>query len=134
MEKPSALYLVRCPAIEIRRTREFFLNEKENLVTNASQLKTSRSSNKIKSSLVLNQGEHRVFIAIGTNVGNKLANIHRALTKLKNFCRIHSTSFLYETPPAYVLDQPSFLNAACEVFFYFHCIFQVKVFFSQFAR
>jgi 2-amino-4-hydroxy-6-hydroxymethyldihydropteridine diphosphokinase len=29
--------------------------------------------------------------------------------------RVVRTSFLYETPPAYVVDQPRFLNAAVEV-------------------
>lgn len=34
---------------------------------------------------------------------------------LLEFSRIEDTAFLYETPPAYVTDQPAFLNTACKV-------------------
>lgn len=54
---------------------------------------------------------HKVFIALGTNLGKKIDNLHQALTRIKNFDfqKIH-LSPVYETQPMYVRDQPSFLN------------------------
>ena len=52
----------------------------------------------------------RVVIAIGSNLGDRVANLQRAvqLLPLTNL-RISS---LYETAPMYVEDQPPFLNGA----------------------
>lgn len=52
----------------------------------------------------------RVFIALGSNLGDRANNLDRALEALSAFVRITSRSSIYETDPAYVIDQPSFLN------------------------
>jgi len=52
----------------------------------------------------------RVFIALGSNLGNRQNNLDDALEALAATVRITSRSSIYETDPAYVIDQPSFLN------------------------
>ena len=52
----------------------------------------------------------QVFIALGSNLGNRQENLDRALEALAASVKIISQSSVYETDPAYVLDQPSFLN------------------------
>jgi 7,8-dihydro-6-hydroxymethylpterin-pyrophosphokinase len=50
-------------------------------------------------------------------VGDRVANIEGALEFLeqKSDVKIVDTSFLYETLPMYVHDQPRFINGACLV-------------------
>ncbi|OVA00830.1 Pterin-binding [Macleaya cordata] len=57
--------------------------------------------------------EQEVVIALGSNVGNRLNNFNEALRLMKK-SGIHITRHgcLYETEPAYVTDQPLFLNSA----------------------
>ncbi|KAF8497500.1 Dihydropteroate synthase [Russula emetica] len=66
-------------------------------------------------------------IALGSNLGDRFANIEAALRLLdqpelipapkeqgaSTSLEVVNTSFLYETAPMYVTDQPSFLNCAC---------------------
>lgn len=58
------------------------------------------------------------YIAFGSNVGNRVINIQRALSLLKSspgVVRVVDTSFLYQTMAMYVTDQRMFLNTCCEV-------------------
>lgn len=56
--------------------------------------------------------DNMAYIAIGSNVGDRVSAFSHAINKLKHDVGIiHSTSYLYETPPMYYTDQPSFLNA-----------------------
>lgn len=57
--------------------------------------------------------EQEVVIALGSNVGDRLHNFHEAMQLMKK-SGIHITRHgcLYETEPAYVTDQPRFLNSA----------------------
>lgn len=59
--------------------------------------------------------EHIVYLALGSNIGNRVDNIHRALQEIAEFAAIETTSFLYETEPAFYTAQASFLNAVCKV-------------------
>jgi dihydroneopterin aldolase/2-amino-4-hydroxy-6-hydroxymethyldihydropteridine diphosphokinase/dihydropteroate synthase len=54
-----------------------------------------------------------VYIALGSNLGDRVVNIHNALEKLKELGTLKQTGFLYRTKPMYHLQQPSFLNSAC---------------------
>ncbi|KAF5945397.1 hypothetical protein HYC85_015625 [Camellia sinensis] len=57
--------------------------------------------------------EHEVVIALGSNVGDRLHNFNEALQLLKKSgIHIARHACLYETEPAYVMDQPRFLNSA----------------------
>jgi len=57
-----------------------------------------------------------VFIALGSNVGDRLVNIEKACREMdaEPGIRIVRTSALYETAPMYVTDQDTFLNGVCE--------------------
>ncbi|GJQ09537.1 hypothetical protein GpartN1_g1328.t1 [Galdieria partita] len=59
--------------------------------------------------------EERVFIALGSNLGNKSACLFGAVQKLKEIAKVIATSFLYKTAPMYIEDQPPFYNAVCEI-------------------
>lgn len=58
---------------------------------------------------------HTAYVALGSNLGDRAHNLHAALRAMRSFATVAETSFLYETPPAYVPDQPPFLNAACRI-------------------
>ena len=55
---------------------------------------------------------HPIYLALGTNLGHREANLKRAIKKLSPRVTVRATSKLYETAPAYVLNQPAFLNMA----------------------
>jgi dihydroneopterin aldolase/2-amino-4-hydroxy-6-hydroxymethyldihydropteridine diphosphokinase/dihydropteroate synthase/2-amino-4-hydroxy-6-hydroxymethyldihydropteridine diphosphokinase/dihydropteroate synthase len=96
IEKPSALMFAETAGVEIVREKN------ENHYSHGQDSK---------------QGV--AFLAIGTNLGDRVKNIELALHYLKNVgISILDTSFLYETKPMYVLDQPNFLNAALKVFLF----------------
>lgn len=67
---------------------------------------------------------YRVFLAVGSNLGDCFRNINDGLSKLcdSNFSPhtfmptdFVKSSFLYRTAPMYVTDQPSFWNGVVEV-------------------
>ncbi|HLO77491.1 MAG TPA: 2-amino-4-hydroxy-6-hydroxymethyldihydropteridine diphosphokinase [Magnetospirillum sp.] len=53
-----------------------------------------------------------VFLGLGTNLGDRAANLRAALAALTAVIDIDATSSVYETAPLYVTDQPAFLNMA----------------------
>ncbi len=61
----------------------------------------------------------KVYIGIGSNLGDRLDNIQRALSAIDEIMPLEELSRVYETGPKYVLDQPAFLNMAvaghCEI-------------------
>lgn len=64
-------------------------------------------------SVEVHSQEQDVVIALGSNVGDRLHNFEEALSSMKNSgIQITRHSCLYETAPAYVTDQPYFLNSA----------------------
>jgi 2-amino-4-hydroxy-6-hydroxymethyldihydropteridine diphosphokinase len=57
----------------------------------------------------------KIFIGIGTNVGNREENVTRALTLLaERGIRILNSSSVHETTPWGVAEQPAFLNMVVE--------------------
>ena len=56
-----------------------------------------------------------VYLGLGANVGDRLANLRLALARLQTLARLEEVSSLYETQPQGVSDQPLFLNAVCRV-------------------
>lgn len=75
---------------------------------------------------------HQATIALGSNLGDRFAHIELALQLLESpselletdaetkdrrdsHVAVINTSFLYETAPLYVTDQPKFINGACMV-------------------
>jgi len=53
-----------------------------------------------------------VYLALGSNLGDRRANLATAVERLRALVAVERVSALYETEPAYVGDQPRFLNAA----------------------
>jgi len=64
-----------------------------------------------------NETLRTAYIALGSNVGDRLDMIERACLALDQdpSIKVTRTSSLYETEPMYVEDQARFLNGACEV-------------------
>ncbi|KAL2905346.1 Folate synthesis bifunctional protein mitochondrial [Bienertia sinuspersici] len=61
--------------------------------------------------------DEEVVIALGSNVGDRLDNFDQALLLMKQLgINITRHGCLYETDPAYVTDQPKFLNSAVRGF------------------
>ena len=68
---------------------------------------------------------NRAYIAVGSNLGDRFGNIASALELLcdsdwqpseeKGIVRLVQTSYLHETAPMYMTDQPQFLNGVVEV-------------------
>jgi len=55
---------------------------------------------------------HNVYLSLGTNLGDRLANLRDAMRSLSPDVRPVSVSRVYETPPWGYTDQPAFLNMA----------------------
>jgi len=53
---------------------------------------------------------HIVYIALGTNLGERLANLHAAIKSLPPEITVLAKSHIYETSPWGYEDQPAFLN------------------------
>lgn len=55
---------------------------------------------------------HTIYLALGTNLGDRMENLHRAIAALSPTVRVTALSPVYETPPWGYADQPAFLNMA----------------------
>ncbi len=55
-----------------------------------------------------------IYLALGTNLGDRAANLRAALEALPPDMRVLAVSPVYETPPWGVTDQPAFLNQAVQ--------------------
>lgn len=57
------------------------------------------------------------YIALGSNLGDRIAEIERACREMdaRGGIRVTRTSSLWETEPMYFADQDRFVNAVCEV-------------------
>lgn len=54
--------------------------------------------------------DHIVYLALGSNLGNRLANLKNAISNLPPQMDVKKKSPVYETPPWGYVDQPAFLN------------------------
>jgi len=57
----------------------------------------------------------RIFIALGSNLEDKIGNCRKALDEIGNFAEIVRISSLYETEPVGNEDQPNFINSVVEI-------------------
>ncbi len=57
---------------------------------------------------------HKVYLALGTNLGNRLENLKTAIKLLPPDVRVIKASPVYETPPWGYLNQADFLNQVLE--------------------
>lgn len=56
----------------------------------------------------------KIYLSLGTNLGDKESNLNHALCLLSQEVKILKTSSLYETEPVGFKDQPWFLNMVLE--------------------
>lgn len=54
-----------------------------------------------------------IYLGLGSNVGDRLSNIKKALRMLESQVDVQSVSSVYETEPWGLKDQPWFLNVVC---------------------
>lgn len=98
VEKPSAMSFAASAAIEITRT-------------GASFRRTPSSSPK-----TFGNSLHHAYIALGSNIGEKLGFITEALKEMSNRgLKVLRTSSLYESAPMYYTEQEPFLNGVCSI-------------------
>lgn len=108
--------------------------------TNANNIPTVTFTTSTTASIAVNNSETRqqfsttttkqhpkllshVFVAVGSNLGNRFENIVTAIDMLcdskcnnkNDTTALIRTSMLHETAPMYVTDQPSFLNGVIEI-------------------
>ncbi len=57
------------------------------------------------------------YLGLGSNLGDREANINRALAELNRsgVCTVTRVSSIYETEPVGIPEQPDFLNAVAEI-------------------
>jgi dihydroneopterin aldolase/2-amino-4-hydroxy-6-hydroxymethyldihydropteridine diphosphokinase/dihydropteroate synthase len=95
LEKPNAISTASSAGIQLFRKNPFLQNDSvsDSLLTNV------------------------VYLAIGSNVGERLTHIYDALTRMKSndMIKLLDTSFMYESKPMYILDQANFLNCVIRV-------------------
>jgi len=56
---------------------------------------------------------HTVYLALGSNMGDRRGNLAAALQRLRDMMEISTVSSIYETEPVGYIDQPRFLNIVC---------------------
>ncbi|KAJ7628577.1 Dihydropteroate synthase [Roridomyces roridus] len=98
VSKPSAIVFASSSEVEISRT----------------------STDYPRPSVVEDGGLHTATLALGSNLGDRFYNIELALRLLEapnpeTVLHVVDTSFMYETAPMYVTDQPAFINCACMI-------------------
>jgi 2-amino-4-hydroxy-6-hydroxymethyldihydropteridine diphosphokinase len=56
-----------------------------------------------------------IYVAMGSNLGNRRANLAMALRMFEPLARVEAVSALYESPPQPPAPPPPYLNAACRI-------------------
>ncbi len=56
---------------------------------------------------------HSIYLALGSNMGDRRGNLAAALQRLREVVEISAISSIYETEPVGYLDQPRFFNIVC---------------------
>jgi dihydroneopterin aldolase / 2-amino-4-hydroxy-6-hydroxymethyldihydropteridine diphosphokinase / dihydropteroate synthase len=117
--KPSALVFASSAEVEVRRSQANYPN-----IFGKALVSPTNSTNAPSSGLP-EKLKHVVAIGLGSNLGDRFNNIEQALRLLEDpqllppssgfNVDVIDTSFLYETTPMYVTEQPSFINCACLV-------------------
>jgi 2-amino-4-hydroxy-6-hydroxymethyldihydropteridine diphosphokinase len=57
----------------------------------------------------------RVYLSLGSNVGDRAANLNAAIGRLDGLGKVMAVSSFYETEPVEFVNQPWFLNCAVEL-------------------
>lgn len=85
-------------------------------ITRALREQRPRLSTNLCARCARRMAHHRAFVALGSNVGDRVGNIERACRAMeRKGVQVLRTSSLFQTRAMYVEDQADFLNGACEV-------------------
>jgi hypothetical protein len=107
------------PSVHVRSVRVDSLHRKDKIKFKIITDFGSKSSPELSSAMAEDgslQTMQRVFVALGSNMGDKFEMIERACKEMEAAgIVITRTSGLWETKAMYVEDQNNFLNGACEV-------------------
>ena len=57
----------------------------------------------------------KVYLSLGSNLGDRAAHLHAAIGKLSDLGAVTNCSSLYQTEPIEFTNQPEFLNCAVEL-------------------
>lgn len=105
VRKPSAISFAT-PSVSVSRTRADYPANSRLPVQAGTQGESSRAA----------AGRTRAFIALGSNIGDSVGHIRRAVEALQaGGCDLVDCSRLYESEPMYVEDQARFVNGAVQV-------------------
>ncbi|KAL8278644.1 hypothetical protein RQP46_008936 [Phenoliferia psychrophenolica] len=136
LSKPSALVFARYPSVQVVRSRrDFFLPSGQlraalanplstsSIATSSSEGRSEAGSESTEATDVEGggRGTHDVVLGVGTNMGERVANISSALKELEKLgldggkTKVTDTSFMYESDAMYVTDQAKFLNAVVKI-------------------
>jgi dihydroneopterin aldolase/2-amino-4-hydroxy-6-hydroxymethyldihydropteridine diphosphokinase/dihydropteroate synthase len=128
IRKPSALpYAV--PSISVSRCPSHYPDISNNAAAAAASTSTAPGvtassstpvetveTNRVQVPSDANAHDPRTFIALGSNIGDRISHIRRAVAALQEGgCELVGCSRLYESEPMYVEDQERFINGAIEV-------------------
>ncbi|KAI9495184.1 Dihydropteroate synthase-like protein [Zychaea mexicana] len=116
LEKPSAILFADASGIEVTRDRTW-LNQVLEQERKANRVFAHHQQSDAVGKEVPATYTQIAYIALGSNVGDRVKNLYTALDMLESDCSsvVLDTSFLYETPPMYYIEQPAFLNAVCKI-------------------
>ncbi|CDO72112.1 hypothetical protein BN946_scf184962.g55 [Trametes cinnabarina] len=139
ISKPSALLTAEASELEVTRSyadvhMDYPKPSTETSSSNKTNDTTVSQRQRIATNFAIPSGSfpdspltHKVAIAVGANLGDRFANIEYALRLLEipgadidnpvgePRVVVVDTSFMYETAPMYVAEQPRFINCACMV-------------------
>lgn len=135
--KPHALMFARYPSVQVTRQRSDFFDTSGALLSSlAGSLSHSIASSssgagpsegstvgtEVDASPAGGCALHSVVVGVGSNMGERMGHISRALKELERAgsvggekTSVVETSWLYESQAMYVVDQAPFLNGAAKV-------------------
>ena len=64
----------------------------------------------------MNSNMITAYLSLGSNLGDRQSNLDQALKMISERMRLGKVSSIYDTEPVGLVNQPRFLNLACEVF------------------
>ena len=58
---------------------------------------------------------NKIFLSLGSNDGDRIKNLHKAISSIKKIAEINRISSFYLTEPVDVVKQNDFINLALEI-------------------
>ncbi|KAF8576275.1 Dihydropteroate synthase [Ramaria rubella] len=116
--KAKAIGCAEFVEVEVNRTAEYFTAPRQPPKAPVAAVKRPTHARVPSIGSAKGPAKHVVAIAIGSNIGDRYANIENALRQMEGrheIITITGTSFLYESEPMYILDQDKFLNCVIMV-------------------